>query len=61
MEDKVADLEEKVKMMEEAPAAEPTITSTGKEVSKFSKFDPSKAKNAKDMNLVLSMINKKKK
>ena len=63
MEDKVAALEEKVKMMEEAPAAEPTITSTGKEIaaSKFSKFDATKAKNAKDMNLVLSMINKRKK
>jgi len=61
MEEKMAMLEDKVKMMEDAPAAEPTITSTGKEVSKFSKFDASKAKNAKDMNLVLSMINKKKK
>lgn len=63
MEDKVAALEEKVKMMEEAPAAEPTITSTGKEIaaSKFSKFDATKAKNAKDMDLVLSMINKRKK
>lgn len=60
MEEKMTALEEKVKMMEEAPAAEPTITSTGKEVSKFSKFDSSKAKNAKDMNLVLSMIKNKK-
>ena len=47
--------------MEEAPAAEPTITSTGKEVSKFSKFDASKAKNSKDIALALSMINKRKK
>lgn len=63
MEEKMNLLEDKIKMMEDAPAAEPTITSTGKEIaaSKFSKFDASKAKNAKDMKLALSLINKKKK
>jgi len=60
MEEKMASLEEKVKMMEETPAAEPTITSTGKEVSKFSKFDTSKAKNSKDIELALKLINKRK-
>lgn len=60
MEEKMASLEEKVKMMEETPAAEPTITSTGKEVKKFSKFDTSKAKNSKDIELALRLINKKK-
>jgi len=63
MEEKMNLLEDKIKMMEDAPAAEPTITSTGKEIaaSKFSKFDATKAKNAKDMKLALSMINKRKK
>ncbi len=60
MEEKMAYLEDKVKMMEETPAAEPTITSTGKEVKKFSKFDTSKAKNSKDIELALRLINKKK-
>jgi len=60
MEEKMAYLEDKVKMMEETPAAEPTITSTVKEVKKFSKFDTSKAKNSKDIELALKLINKKK-
>ncbi len=61
IEEKMAKLEDKVESMMEAPAAEPTITSTGKEVKKFSRFDTSKAKNSKDIEIALSMINKRKK
>ena len=60
MEEKMAKMEEKMNSFMETPAAEPTITST-KEVKKFSKFDTSKAKNSKDIELALSMINKRKK
>ena len=60
MEEKMAKMEEKMNSFMETPAAEPTITSTGKEVKKFSKFDASKAKNSKDIELALSMINKRK-
>jgi hypothetical protein len=59
MEEKMSALEVKVESMMEAPAAEPTILSPVK-ASKFSKFDVSKAKNSKDMELALSMINKRK-
>lgn len=61
MEEKMAALEDKVNSVLESPAAEPTITGMKKEVKKFSKFDASKAKNSKDIELALSMINKRKK
>ena len=61
MEEKMAALEAKMDSYMDAPAAEPTITSTGKEMaSKFSKFDVTSAKNSKDMELALKMIKNKK-
>jgi len=61
MKEKMAEMEEKMNSFMEAPAAEPTITSTGKEIKAgFSKFDIKNAKNAKDMELALRLINKKK-
>jgi uncharacterized coiled-coil protein SlyX len=61
MEEKMAALESKVDSILESPAAEPTITSTGKEMkSSFSKFDVAKAKNAKQIEMALSMIKNKK-
>ena len=61
MEEKMAALESKVDKYMEEPAAEPTITSTGKEIKAgFSKFDVTKAANSKDMELALKMIKNKK-
>jgi len=61
MEEKMAALEAKVDKYMEAPAAEPTITSTGKDIKTgFSKFDVTKAANSKDMELALKMIKNKK-
>jgi len=62
IETKMAKLEAKMAKFEETPAAEPTVTSTGKEIkSGFSKFDVTSAKNSKDMELALRMIKKNKK
>lgn len=60
MKEKMSEMEAKMNAFMETPAAEPTITSTGKEVSKFSKFDTKSAKNSKDMELALRMIKNKK-
>jgi len=61
MEAKMAKMEEKMNSFMEAPAAEPTVTSTGKDIKTgFSKFDVSSAKNAKDMKLALKLIKNKK-
>ena len=61
MEEKMAKMEEKMNSFMEAPAAEPTVTSTGKKIKAgFSKFDIKSAKNSKDMELALKLINKKK-
>lgn len=61
MEEKMTALEAKVDSFMEAPAAEPTITSTGKEIKAgFSKFDTTKAANSKDLELALKMIKNKK-
>lgn len=61
MEEKMAALEAKVDKYMEAPAAEPTITSTGKEIKAgFSKFDVEKAANSKDLEMALKLIKNKK-
>jgi len=59
MEDKMAKMEEKMNSFMEAPAAEPTVASTGKKIKAgFSKFDIKGAKNSKDMELALKLIKK---
>ena len=59
MEDKMAKMEEKMNSFMEAPAAEPTVASTGKKIKAgFSKFDIKSAKNSKDMELALKLIKK---
>tara|TARA_R110002167_G_scaffold36759_1_gene116078 strand:- start:112 stop:759 length:648 start_codon:yes stop_codon:yes gene_type:complete len=61
MEVKMAKMEEKMNSFMEAPAAEATVTSTGKDVKTgFSKFDVSSAANSKDMELALNLIKNKK-
>ena len=62
MEEKMATMESKIQMMEDAPAAEPTLTSTGKKVeaSKFSKFDVEGARNADRIKMALKQIKNKK-
>lgn len=67
LEDKMAALEDKVEKMEEAPAAEPTITSTGKKMGAeatkrgFAAFDPSKAKNADRIKMAIEQLKNRKK
>lgn len=61
MEVKMAKMEEKMNSFMEAPAAEATVTSTGKDVKTgFSKFNISSAANSKDMELALNLIKNKK-
>lgn len=63
MKEKMAELESKVSKMEEMPAAEPTMTSTGTKVeasSKFSKFNIEEARNADRIKLALKSIKNKK-
>jgi len=61
IEAKMAKLEAKMAKFEETPAAEPTITSTGKEIKTgFTKFDVKNAKNSKDLEFALKMIKNKK-
>jgi len=61
MEEKMAKMEEKMNSFMEAPAAEATVTSTGKDVKTgFSKFDIKSAANSKDMELALNLIKNKK-
>jgi len=66
MEEKMAALEEKVEAMEATPAAEPTITSTGKKMGAeakrgFSAFDVNKAKNADRIKMAIQEIKSRKK
>ena len=63
MKEKMAELEDKVSRMEEMPAAEPTLTSTGKKMeasSKFSKFNVDEARNADRIKMALNSIKNKK-
>jgi len=66
MEEKMAALEEKVEAMEATPAAEPTITSTGKKMGAeakrgFSAFDVNNAKNADRIKMAIDQLKTKKK
>jgi len=62
MKTKMEALEEKVAGLEDAPAAEPTLTSTGKKVegSKFSRFNVNEARNADRIKMALNSIKNKK-
>lgn len=63
MKEKMAELEGKVSKMEEMPAAEPTMTSTGKKMeasSKFSKFNVDEANNADRIKMAINSIKNKK-
>ena len=63
MKEKMAELEDEVSKMEEMPAAEPTLTSTGKKMeasSKFSKFNVDEARNADRIKMALDSIKNKK-
>lgn len=63
MKEKMEAIEEKVAGLEDAPAAEPTMTSTGKKEeasSKFSKFNVLEARNADRIQMALKAIKNKK-
>lgn len=63
MEEKMAALEDKVSKMEEMPAAEPTMTSTGKKMEAkrgFSAFDVNEAKNADRIKMAIEQLKNKK-
>lgn len=64
MEEKMAALEDKVSKMEAMPAAEPTITSTGKKMEAkrgFSAFDISNSRNADRIKMAIEQIKNRKK
>jgi tyrosyl-tRNA synthetase len=66
MEEKMAALEDKVSKMESMPAAEPTITQTGKKMKAetkrgFAAFDVSKSRNADRIKMAIEELKTKKK